>query len=143
MRDEDLLACLSGDGPAAFGTVALTDARVQHPKIIVNLRDGADGGARVSSGGLLLNADRGRQAGEIIDIRLLQLTEELTRVTGQRLDVAPLPFGVKRVESQGAFPRTADAGENDELIAGQIEVDVAEIVLACAANDDGVVIHNR
>ena len=48
MRGEDLLARLGGDGPAALRAMALTDAGVEHAQIVVNLRDGADGRARIA-----------------------------------------------------------------------------------------------
>ena len=127
---EDLLARLGGDRPAAVRAVALADAGVEDAEVIVDLGDGADGGARIAAGGLLLDADRRRQAGEVIDIRLLQLAEELPGVARQRFDVAALPLGVERVEGQRALARAADAGEDDQLVAGQVEIDVAEVVLA-------------
>ena len=45
---QDLLARLGGDGPAAFGTMALTDASVEDAEIVVNLGDGADGRAGIA-----------------------------------------------------------------------------------------------
>jgi hypothetical protein len=58
------------------------------------------------------------------------------------LDVAALPLGVEGVEGQRRLARAADAGEDDELVTGQVEVDVPEVVLAGAANGDGGVVHN-
>ena len=72
----------------------------------------------------------------------MQLSQELAGVARKRLDVAALPLGVEGIEGQRAFAGAAYPGEDDELIAGQVEVDVAEIVFACAPNDDGVVVHN-
>ena len=83
--------------------MALADAGVEDAQVIVDLGDGADGGARIAAGRLLLDADGRRQAGEVIDIRLLQLAEELPGVARQRFDVAPLPLGVERVERQRDF----------------------------------------
>src|SRR5262249_38122864 len=71
------------------------------------------------------------------------LAHELPRVARQRLDVTPLPFGVEGVEGEAALARPRDAGEDDQLVAGQVEVDVAEIVFAGAADDDGRIIHDR
>ena len=123
--------------------MAQADASIKDAEVIVNFGDGADGGARIAAGGFLLNADGRRQTGEVIDIRLLQLAEKLPGITGQRLDVAPLAFGVERIEGQRTFARPTDAGKDDELVARQVEIDVAEIVFAGAADDDGAVIHNR
>ena len=56
----------------------------------------------------------GRQAAEVIDVRLRQLAEELAGVARQRLDVAALALGIERVEGERAFARPADAGEDDQ-----------------------------
>jgi len=48
----------------------------------------------------------------------------------------PLAFGENRIHCQRAFPRSADAGDDDELVAGNIDVDVFEIVNASAADVD-------
>src|SRR5262249_49088926 len=67
--------------------------------------------------------------------------EELARIAGKRLDVAPLSFGVKRIEGQGTLPRAAHAREDDQAVTGQVEVDVAEIMFPGTPNDDRAVVH--
>src|SRR5207249_11850292 len=64
----------------SLGTVSLANAGVQDAQVIVDLGDGADRRARVATGCLLLNADRRRQAGKVIDVRLLHLAHELPRI---------------------------------------------------------------
>src|SRR5258708_36468190 len=118
------------------------DARVETPQIVVNLGDRADSGAGIPPGRLLLDADGWRQAGQIIDVGLLQLTKKLARIAGQRLYVAALPLGIERIERQGAFAGAADARENDQLITRQIQIDAAELVLRRSADDNGAVAHN-
>src|SRR5262245_2925374 len=103
--------------------MSLADAGEQDAQIIVYLGDRADGRARVLAGGLLLDADGRRKAGEIVNIRLLQLAEELAGIGGQGLDIAPLPLGIERIEGEGALPGAADAGENDQPVAGKLEMD--------------------
>ncbi len=139
---DDLLAGLGGDRPVALRAVPLADAGVEHAQVVGDLGDGADGRARVAAGRLLLDADRRRQPAEVIDVGLRQLAEELAGVAGQRFDVAPLPLGVERVEGERGLARAADAGEDDQLVARQFEIDVAEVVLAGPANDDGLSVHD-
>ena len=110
---DDLLARLGGDGSAALRTVALADAGVEDAQIIVDLGDGADGGARIAAGRLLLDADGRRQAGEVIDVGLADVAQELAGVAGQRFDVAALAFGVEGIEGERALAGAADAGEDD------------------------------
>ena len=139
---ENLFARLGCDGPATVGAVALADAGEEDAEIVVDLGDGADGGARVAAGRLLLDADGRRQTAEVIDVRLLELAEELARVGRQRLHITPLSLRIERVEGQRRLARSAHAGEDDEAVARQVEVDVTEVVFARAADDDGAVIHN-
>jgi len=42
----------------------------------------------------------GLEAVDVVDVRLLHHLEELPRVSGERLDVAPLALGVDRVDRQ-------------------------------------------
>ena len=63
-----------------------------------------------------------------IDIRLFHLLQELARVGGERFEIAPLPFGVKRIEGERGFSRPGDAGDDDQLVARNFQIDVFEIV---------------
>src|SRR5262249_49751355 len=101
----------------------------------------ADGRARVFAGRLLLDADRGRQAGQQIDVRLLQLAEKLAGGGGERFDVAALSLRIERGEGKRNFSGGRDGGENDQVVARQIEIDVLQIMFAGASDDNGLVIH--
>jgi hypothetical protein len=85
---------------------------------------------------LLLDRDGGRQAVDLVDIRLLHHLEELAGIGRQRLDVAALALGIDRVEGERGLARAGQAGQHDEAVARQVDVDVLEIVLAGAANGD-------
>ena len=78
----------------------------------------------------------GQMPSMLVHVRLLHPLEELAGVGRQRLDVAPLPFGIDRVEGERRLARTADAGHDDERPRRQREVDVLQVVGTCAANDD-------
>ena len=104
--------------------------------IVVDLGDGADGRARIARGGLLLDRDRRRQAVDQIDVRLLHQLEELARIGRQALDIAALALGIDRVEGERGFARAREAGDDHQLVARHIDIDVLEIVLARAADDD-------
>ena len=112
------------------------DARPQQPHVIVDLGDGADGRARIARGGLLLDGDGGRQAVDLVDVRLLHHLQELPRVSRQAFDIAALALGIDGVEGERGFARAGQAGEHHELVARDVEIDVFEIVLARAADGD-------
>ena len=137
-RVGDLLDGLPLDRTPALVAVRLADARVEQPEVVVDLGDGSDRRSRVARGRLLVDRDRRRQALDDVDVRLLHLPEELAGVGGQRLDVPPLPFGVDRVEGERGLARSRDPGEDDQRVAGQVERDVAQVVLPRAPDVDGL-----
>ena len=133
---DHLLDGLALDGSAAGVAVGMPDAGEQEAQVVVDLRHGADGGARVSRYALLVDGDGGRESLDVVDLRLVHAAQELPRVGGQRLDVAALALGVDRVEGQRTLARAGHAGYHHELVARDGDVDVLEVVLASAANDD-------
>ncbi|MND62028.1 hypothetical protein D3C80_533010 [compost metagenome] len=77
-----------------------TDAGIEQAQVVVDLGDGADRGAGVVGGGLLLDGNRRRQAFDGIHIGLFHHRQELPGVGRQRLHIAALAFGVEGVEGQ-------------------------------------------
>ena len=133
----DLFAALRGDRVGRIdGQCPLANAGVEHPQEVVDLGDRADGAPRIPTAGLLLDRDRGGEAVDPVDVGLGQLSEELTGVAGKALNITALAFGVEGVEGQRALARAGDAGEADQGPLGEVERDVAEVVLARAANPD-------
>ena len=72
----------------------------------------------------------------MVDVRLFHHRQELTRVGGQRLDVTPLPFGVNSVECERGFARARQTREDDQLIARQAEIEIAQVVRSRATDID-------
>ena len=134
----DLLGRGGGDQLAADGAVLLAGAGEQQAQVVVDLGDRADGGARVAVGGLLVDRDRRGEPLDEVDAGLVHLPEELPRIAGERLDVAPLPLGEDGVEGQGALAGAGQAGEHHQLVAGDVDVDVLEVVLARTTDDQGI-----
>ena len=77
------------------------DPRPQKTHIIVDFGDCADGGAGIAAGGFLLDRNRRRQPLDRVHIGLLHEFKKLPRIGGKALHIAPLPFGVDRIEGQG------------------------------------------
>ena len=112
------------------------DPRPEKPHVVVDLGDGADGRARIARSGFLLDGDGGRQAVDLIDVRLLHHLKELAGVSRQALDIAALALGIDGVEGERGFARAGQAGEHHQLVARNVEIDVFEVVLAGAADRD-------
>jgi len=72
----------------------------------------------------------------VVHVRLLQLTEELARVSRKGFDVAALALGEDGVEGQAGLTRAGDAGNHHQLVAGDFDRDIFEIVFARADDDD-------
>src|SRR6202035_1938393 len=102
--------------------------RIQQAQVIVNFGDRAHRGARVVGGRFLLDRDRGRQALDGVDVRLLHHREKLPGVSGQRFDVAPLTLGIDGIESERGLAGTRQAGEYDQSIARQVEIDILQVM---------------
>ena len=128
---------LALDRQAGRRRIGNADAREQKPHVIVDFGDGADGRAGILRRRLLLDRNRRREAVDLVDVGLLHHLEKLARIGRQRFDIAALAFGIDRVEGERGFARARKAGEHHQLVARDGEVDVLEIMLARAANDDG------
>jgi hypothetical protein len=137
---DDLLDGLPGDRRAADVAVRPADARPQQPQVVVDLRDRADGRARVARRRLLVDRDRRRQPLDRVDVGLVHLPEELARVGAQRLDVAALALGVDRVERQRRLARARQPGDDGQRVARDRDADVLEVVLPCAGDDEAIVL---
>ena len=65
------------------GAVRRTDAGKQQAQVVVDLGDGADGGARIMRGRLLFDRNSRRQSFDQVDVGFLHQLQELTRVGRQ------------------------------------------------------------
>ena len=129
---DDLVDRLARDRTPALVAMLPPDPREKQAQVVVDLGRCGDGRARIPRGAALFDRDGRRETRDVVDVRLLHLTEELPRVGGERFDVAPLTLGVERVESEGRLARAGDSGQHDERIAGEGDRDVLEVVFAGA-----------
>ena len=118
------------------GQWPVTHPGEQHPQIIVNLGDRANRRARALPAGLLRNRNSRIQPADQIHVGLGHLAKKLPRKTRQTLHVTPLPLGIKRVERQRTLARSADPRETDQLVPGQLQIDITQVVLSGTANED-------
>ena len=125
---------LRADRQAGRGAVGNTDARPEQAHIIVDFGDGRDGRAGIAAGRLLLDADRGAEAFDMFDIGLLHHLQKLARIGGERFHIAALPLGIDGVEGERGFARPRQPGDDDQAVAGQIDIDALEIMFTRAAD---------
>ena len=139
---DHLIDGLLGNDAAALGAMGGTHAGVEQAQVIVDFGDGADGGAGVFAGGFLVDGDGGGEAVDGIDVGLFHLPEELARIGRKALDIAALALGVEGIEGEGGLAAAGEAGEDDEFIAREGQVEVFEVILSDAADDD-VFLHEK
>src|SRR3546814_1091823 len=70
-------------------------------------------------------------------VRLLHHLQELAGIGGEGVDVAALTLGIDGVEGEGGLAGAGQAGDDDQAVAGEVDVDALEIMLACAADAYG------
>ena len=133
---DNLLGGLPGDGLAAIGAMRRADGAIDDAQIIVNLGDGADRRARRTRGGFLFDGDGRRKPLDGVHFGPLHLIEKLARVGGKRFHVTALAFGVERIERERGFAGAGEAGNDRKGIAGDFQVDIFEVVLPGAPDND-------
>ena len=117
----DLVNGLLADLLAALRAVRRADARPEQAEIVIDLRHGADGRARVAARRFLVDGNGGRKTVDIVHIRLFHLAEEHARVRRKALHIPALSFGIDRVENERGFARAGNAGEYHELVARDLQ----------------------
>ena len=140
---DHVLHLLRLDGLAGGGRIGRADPREEQAHVIVDLGHGADGRTGVFRRRLLFDGNRGAEARDVIDVRFFHHVEELPRIGAERFHVAALPLGINRVEGEAGFARPGQAGDHDQLIAGDIDIDILEVVLARAAHLDLLLLRHR
>ena len=133
---DDLIHRLAAYLLAAVGAVGRAHPSPQQTQIVVDFRHRAHGGARVLAGGLLVDGDGWGQALDVIHVGLVHLPQEHTGVGGQALHIPPLALGIDGVKGQGAFAGAGKARQHHQLIPGDGDIDVLQIVLSRTLNEN-------
>ena len=104
---------------------------------MVNLGDRRDGRFASAARDSLLNRHAGRQSAHQIHIRFFKLFDELPRIRRHAVEKAPLSFGKQDVERECRFSRSAQTGDDHQLLPRNLNVDILEVVLTSTVNVDG------
>ena len=87
----------------------------------------------------MLQRNGGREAVDGVHGWDGELVEKSTCVGRDGFEVAALRFRVKCSERKRGLAGAGNAGEDDERVAGNIDVDIAKIMLASATNTDDAI----
>ena len=63
----------------------------------------------------------GREAVDLVDVRLLHHLQELAGIGGERLHVAALALGIDGVEGERGLARAREPGEHHQLVARDLD----------------------
>ena len=129
---------LGPDFLPALMAVGDADPGEEKAEIIVDLGDRAHRRAGILAGGPLFDGNGRREAFDRFHVGLVHLADELTGVGRKRLHVPALPLGVNGVESQGGLAGTAEAGDDDKPVPGDVDVDVLQVVLGGALDSNAI-----
>ena len=132
-----------GDGDAAVGAELRAELRVEQAQEVVDLGDRGHGGFSAAPRDALLDGHRRRETGDVVHIGLLHLLDELAGVGGHAVEEAALSLGKEDVEGERRLARSAEAGDDDEFVARDVERDVLEVVLARSGDADALVVRRR
>ena len=126
---DDLVRRPCLDGTAAARTVHASQPGIEDAQEVVDLRHRAHRGARVAGCALLLKGDGRGKALDLLHVRLVHLRQELSGIGRKRFHIAALPLGVDDVESQRGLAGPRRAADHHQLITGDIQTDVPQVVL--------------
>ena len=95
-----------------------------------DLGDGSDGRFATTTGNSLLDGDSGREAFDVIEVRLFQLARKLAGVGRHRVKKAALSFGEQDVKGEGRFSGARKTGDDNKFVERDVEGDVFEVVMS-------------
>ncbi len=142
MLDKSLRKRLSETDNVEGGCGMVIDVRTGAIRAMVNLRKEGfsrvrvDGRARISGSGLLVNRHRWRKTVNRVKIWLVHLSQELTGIAGQGLNVAALSLCVNGVKGKTRLTRTRKSRNNYQLIKRDININVLQVVLSCTTDSN-------
>jgi hypothetical protein len=100
---DDLLGRERAEGATCFRIVWGTICGEENAEVIVDFGGGGESGSGRAVGVVLLDGEGRRKAFDGIDGSSRETFEVKAGVGGEAFEIAPLPFGIDGVESEGGF----------------------------------------
>ncbi len=126
---------------AGDGRIGPRSAGEKQTQEVVDLGDGADRRTGILVGGLLLDGHHGAESRDLVDVGTLHGPDELPGIGREGLHVTALPLGIDGVEGQRRLARTAQSGDDDQLAARDLQIDILEVVHAGTEDFDRIFFH--
>ena len=119
------------------------DLGVEQAQIVVDLRGRGHGGLGTSPGESLFDRHSGRDAENEVDLGLVHHVDVLPGIGGKALDESALALGKQNIEGKGALARAGEAGDDNELVSRNVDIQILEIVVPGAGDLYGVAVRLR
>ena len=130
-------------GGAVVHAVLHAQLDVEQAQKVPHLGRRAHGGFAPAARQALLDGHRRRDAVHRIDLGPTRRLHDAARVGVERFEITPLAFVEQDVERQRGFARAADAGDDVELAAWDVDAQVLEVVLARVDDFNAVLAFRR
>ena len=108
----------------------------QQTQVIIDFGRGPYRRTRVLVRGLLLNGNHRTQPRNLIHIGTLHSSQEIAGVCRESLDIPALALGKDGIESQRRLSASAQASDNRQAIARDIDIYIFQIVHPCSLHTD-------
>ena len=138
---DDLVGGAGLDGAAAGGTVHAAQTGEEDAQKVVDLRHRAHGGTGIARGALLFQRDGRGKALDLLHVRLVHLGQELPGIGRKGFHIAALALGIDDIEGQGGLAGTGGPADHHQLVAGDVQADVLEVVLPGFFDMDAGIVH--
>jgi len=109
--------------PAGLGVVRGTVGCKENAEVVVNFRGSGEGGTAGAAGVALFHGQSGRKPLDGIHGRGGKAFQMQAGVDGQAFEVPALAFRVDRVEGQRGFAGAGGAGQDDETVFRDVEIE--------------------
>ena len=117
---------------AAQVAECLAGTCIEQSEEVVDLGGGAHCRARIVVHRLLLDADHGRKARNLVHIGAFEVAEEVTRIAREGLNVAALAFGIDGIKCKRRLSRTRKTGHNSKAVTGDGNIYILQVMDSCA-----------
>ena len=124
----DVFSAMLLDQLSADGRVGFSHPCEKQAQVFIDLSRSTHRGAWVSARYLLFDGDSGRNPFDEVTFRLAHAAQELAGIRRKAFHIAPLSFRIQCVEGQGRLARTRQTGDDYQLVARNVYIDIFQIV---------------
>ena len=124
---------------ARFIRIRLAYSSIKQAKEIVDFSGSSYCATRILVDSFLLDGNHRAQAGYLVDVRALHVSEHSSRICRERIDISTLAFGIDSIESKRRLSAAAQPRYNHKLVVRYLYINILEIVNPCSIHSNTLV----